>query len=110
MRGTLGQADDQGSPARQFFLRDFRQELQGDAQPFAFLTGRVVEKVDYVPAKSLFGAATFVEVERANRIDLDFGMFTQYRAELALEVERSLPHLRHGESDDVIGHRDLAIG
>jgi hypothetical protein len=50
-----------------------RQELQVEAHPLAFLTGRVVEKVDDVSAKSIFGAAAFVEVERAHRIHFDLG-------------------------------------
>src|SRR5208337_1251548 len=101
---SLGQAHDQSSPARQFVIGDFRQELQVEAHPLAFLAGRFVEKVDDVSAKSILGSAAFIEVERAHRIDFDLGAFAQDGAQLALEAERSLPHLRHGERNDPVRH------
>jgi hypothetical protein len=90
-------ADYQGSPARQLFFGDFSQEMQLEASAVAFLTRRVVEKVDDVSSEAIFGSAAFVEIEWAHRIHFDFGMFAQRGAQVALESERSLPHLRHGE-------------
>ncbi len=98
-------ADNQGSSARQFVIRDFPHKLQVEAQSLAFLTGRVVEKVHDVSPKAILEPAAFVEVERAHRIHFDLGMFAQHRAQLALESERSLPHLRHGERNNAIRHR-----
>jgi hypothetical protein len=71
----------------------------------AFLICHAVEKVNYVAAKSIFGAAAFVEIEWAGGIDFQFGRVSQNSTEFALEVERSLAHLRHGESDNMEGHR-----
>lgn len=104
MTGTLRQADNQCAPARQFLIRNFRQKSQVDTQSLAFLAGRFVEKVNYVSSKSIFGAAAFVKVKGAYRIDFDLRMFAQHRAQLALEVKRSLPHLRHGERNYAIRH------
>jgi len=73
-------------------------------QPLAFLTRRVVQKVHNVSPKSIFGPAALIEVEGAHRIDFDFGMFAQDRAQLALEAKRSSPHLRHGERNNAIRH------
>src|ERR1019366_4161248 len=98
-------SDNQGSPARQFGIGDFRQELQVEAPSPAFLTCRVVEKVHDISPKSILGSAAFIEVERAHRIHFDLGTFAQGSAQLALESERSLPHLRHGERNNAIRHR-----
>src|SRR5208282_1526947 len=100
----LRHADNQGSPARQFVIGNLRQELQVEAQALAFLTCRVVEKVNNVAPKSVLGPAAFIEVEWAHRIHFDVGMFAQGSAQLALEPKRSLPHLRHGERNDPIRH------
>ena len=97
-------ADNQGSSARQFVIGDFRQELQVEAPSPAFLTGRVVEKVHDVSSKSIFGSAAFIEVERARRIHFNLGTFAQGSAQMTLESERSLPHLRHGERNNAITH------
>ena len=102
--GPLWHADNQGSPAGQFVIGNFRQELQVEAHARAFLAGGVVEKVDDVSPKSILGAAAFIEVERAHRIHFDLDMFAQDSAQLALEAKRSLPHLRHGESNNSIRH------
>jgi len=98
-------ADNQGSSARQFVIGDFRQELQVEAPSSAFLTCRVIEKVHNVSAKAILEPAAFIEVERAYGIHFDFGTFAQDGAQLALEVESSLPHLRHGERNNAIRHR-----
>jgi len=100
----LWHADYQGSPARQFVIGNFRQELQVESNARAFLTGGIVEKVHDVSPKSILDPPAFVEVERAHRIHFDLGMFAQDGAQLALEAKRSSPHLRHGESNHAIRH------
>jgi len=75
-----------------------------EAQPVAFLTCRAVEKVHDISPKSILEPAAFIEVERAHRIHFDLGSFAQDGAQLTLESERSLPHLRHGQSNNVIRH------
>ena len=102
--GPLWHADNQGSPARQFVIGDFRQELQVEAHSRAFLTCRVVEKVYDVSPKSILGSAAF-KVERAHRIHFDLSMFAQDSAQLALEAKCSLPYLRHSERNNAIRHR-----
>jgi hypothetical protein len=97
-------SDNQGSPARQFVIGDFRQELQVEAESPALLTGRVVEKVHDVSPKSILGSAAFIEIERAHRIHFDLRMFAQGSAQVTLESKRSLPHLRHGERNNAIRH------
>jgi hypothetical protein len=101
------------SPTGQFILRNFGEEVQVEALPLALLIRRVVEKVNDVSAKSLFDAATFVEIERTRGIHFDVGLVAQDSAQLALKSQRSLPDLGHGESGDVIRHKgsgDLVIG
>jgi hypothetical protein len=95
-------ADDHGASARQFFVGDFRYELQVKAEPIAFPICHIVEKVNYVSAESVLGAPTLVEVEWARRIYFQFPRLGQDSAELPLEIQRSLPHLRHGESYDMV--------
>ena len=101
----LWHADDHGASAGQFFVRDFRHELQVEAKTCGFLTCYVVEEVNHVSAKSILGSPAFVEVEGAYRIDFQFAHIAQDGAELALKLECSLAHLRHGKSHHVIGHR-----
>jgi hypothetical protein len=100
----LWHADHQGPPARQFAIGNFRQELQVEAHSRALLTRYFVEKVHDVSPKSILGPAAFIKVEGANRIHFDLGMFTQRGAQVALESERPLPHLRHGERNNPIWH------
>ena len=98
-------ADNQGASAGDFFVGDFGDELQVQAKTPAFLICQVVEKVNYVATKSIFGTAAFIEIEGAGGIYFQFGCVSQDGTELALKVERSLTHLRHGESDNMEGHR-----
>jgi len=79
--------------------------VQVEAETFGFLTGHIVEKVNYVSSKSIFDSSTFLEVERTGRIYFYFLRIWHSGAELALEFECSLPHLRHGESYNVVGHK-----
>ena len=101
-------ADHQGPSAREIFIRDFGDELDADPEALAFLVGSLVEKIDNVSAKSIFGPAAFVEIKGAGRIHLQISGFAQGGTELALEFERSLPHLRHRKSRDMVGHRGSA--
>jgi hypothetical protein len=101
----FGHADNHGASAREFFFGDFGEELQVQAETPAFLKCYVVEEINYVATKSLFGAAAFIEVEGAGRVHFQSACVSQDGTEFALEIERSLPYLRHGESDYVEGHR-----
>src|SRR5208282_3815715 len=102
--GSVWNADNQGSPARQFVIGDFRQELQVESHPRTFLTRRLVEKVHDVSPEPILEPAAFIEVEGAHRKHFDLGMFAQDSAQLTLESERSSPHLRHGQCNNVIRH------
>ena len=62
----LWHADDYGASAGQFFFGDFRYELQVEADTLAFLTCQIVEKVDYISAKSIPGSTAFIQVKRAD--------------------------------------------
>ena len=97
-------ADNNGSSARQFIVRYFRQELQVEAQSPAFLRCRVVEKVHDVSSKSILEPTAFIEVERAYRIHLDIRTFAQDRTQFTLESKRPLPYLGHGERNNAIRH------
>ena len=101
----FGHADDYGASAWEFFVGDFGDELQVQTETPAFLICHVVKKVNDVAAKSIFGAAAFVEIEWAGRIHFQFGYISQDSTELALEVERSLAHFRHSKSDNMEGHK-----
>jgi len=50
-------------------------------------------------------AAALIKVEGADGIDLDVRLLTQNSAQTTLKSKRSLPHLRHGESNNSINHR-----
>ena len=98
----LRHADDHGASARQFFVRNFGYELQVEAETLAFLTGHIVEKVNYISSESILGAAPFIEVEGAGRIYFQSICILQRAAELTLELKCALPDLRHGESHNMI--------
>jgi hypothetical protein len=102
---SLWHADNQGSPARQFVVGDFRQELQVEAQSPAFLTCCVVEKVHDVSSEPILEPPALIEVERAYRIHFDIRMFAQASAQLTLESKRPLSYLCHGERNNAIRHR-----
>src|SRR5580700_8999034 len=104
LRRPFRHANHQRSPSRKFVLRDFRQEVQIDSRPRTFLASRVVEKINNVSAEALFDAAALIEIERARRIYFDLRTLAQYRSQVALESQRSLPHLCHGECDHAIRH------
>jgi len=92
-------------PARQLVIGDFRLKLQVEAQFLACLMRFGIEEVNDVSPKKIFEAAAFVKVEGADGIHFDCRIFAQDGAKLALEIERPLPHLRHGEGYDPIRHR-----
>jgi hypothetical protein len=94
--------DNHGASAWEFFVGDFRDELQVQAETHALLICDIVEKVNDVATKSIFGAAAFIKIEGAGGIHFQVGLVSQDGTELALEVECSLAHLRHGESHYVI--------
>ena len=98
-------ADNYGASVREFFVGDFGDELQVQAETPAFLICRVVKEINDVATKSIFGAAAFIEIEGAGGIHFQVGCISQDGTELALEVECSLAHFRHGESHYVVGHR-----
>jgi hypothetical protein len=98
-------SDNNGSPAWQFIVRYFPQELQVEAQSHAFLTCGVIEKVHDVSSKPILEPSAFIEVERAYRIHFDIQTFAQGRTQVALESEGPLPYLRHGERNNAIRHR-----
>src|SRR5664279_686140 len=104
LAAALWRTNNQGSAARQFVIGDFRQELQAEAQSLAFLTCRFVEKVHDVSSKTILETAAFIEVKRACRIHFKLGIVAEESAQFTLESERPLPHLRHGERNDPIGH------
>jgi hypothetical protein len=103
-------ANHDGSPAGQFIVRYFRQELQAEAQSPAFLTCRVVEKVHDVSSKPILEPAAFIEVERAYRIHFDLRTFAQDRTQFTLESKRPLPYLCHGERNDAKWHSSCQWG
>jgi len=100
----LWHAYNNGSPAGQFIVRDFPQELQAKIQSLTLLTRRVVEKVHDVPSKPILEPAAFIEVEWAYRVHLDIRTFAEDRTQFALESKRSLPYLCHGERNNAIRH------
>ena len=70
----------------------------------AFPPCHFIEKVNYISAELISDSSTFVEIKGTSRIYFQSAHLSQYAAELALELECSLPDLRHGESYNVIGH------
>ena len=68
----------------------------------AGLVSRLVEEVHDVSSEAILEAASFFEVEGAGGINLDPRVFAQDGAQVALKVERSLPHLRHRISNNPV--------
>jgi len=101
----LRHSHDNPPSARQFFVRDFRDEVQVEAKTHALLTGHLVEEVHHISAKALLGSTALFQIKRARRIYLQISRIAHDRAKRALKLERSLTYLRHGESGHVIGHR-----
>ena len=62
----LRYTDYHSASAGQLFVGDLGDELQAEAETPAFLTGRLIEKVDNVSAKSVLGSTALVEVKRAD--------------------------------------------
>ena len=101
----FGHADNYGAPAWEFFVGDFGDELQVQTKTPAFLICHIVEKINDVATKSIFGAAALIEIEGAGGIHFQFGCISQDGTELALKIKGSLAHFRHGKSDNMEGHR-----
>src|SRR5579863_8786144 len=91
--------------ARDLLVGDFRDELHVQAEAPALLVCHLIEEVNYVATESVLGAAALLKIEGAGRIHFQFWRIAQDRAQFALEIERSLPHLRHSQSHNVIRHR-----
>jgi hypothetical protein len=71
----------------------------------ALLMGHIIKKIDDVSAESIFGPPAFIEIKRAYRIDFQLLRIRNRSAKLALKFKRALPHLRHGESYNVVWHK-----
>ena len=97
-------ADHHGAAARQFFVGDFRDESQVQPKTRAFLICDVIEEINDVSTKAIFDATAFLKIKRTGGIHFELRRVAQNGAQFALEIKRSLPHLRHGQSDNVIGH------
>ena len=69
----FGSSDHHSSTAWQFSVRDFRQEIEFEAQSRCLMTCRFVEKVHDISTKPIFEAAALIDVEGADRIHLDVG-------------------------------------
>ncbi len=67
--------------------------------------GLIVEEVNNISTELVFEALALVEIERAHLIHLDVFLLADDCAQVPLEIERSGADLRHGEGDNVVGHR-----
>ena len=81
----LWPADDDGSSAWQFVIRDLPQKLQVEIQSLTLPTRSVVQKVYDVSSKPILEPAAFIEVERTYRIHFDIRTFAQDRTQFTLE-------------------------
>jgi hypothetical protein len=61
-------AHHQNPSARQFILGDLPRELQIKPETPTFQTGRIIEKVNHIPSKSISQATAFIKIERTRRI------------------------------------------
>jgi hypothetical protein len=98
----LRHANDDGASARQFLVGNFGDEFKFKAKPLGLLTSHIVKKINDISTKSIFDSPTFIEIEGAGGIHFQSIGIADCGAKLALEFQRSLPHLRHGESYDVV--------
>ena len=100
----FGQSNNYRSPSGELVFGNIRQKIQIKPKPLGFLKRRVIKKIDDVSSKPVFDPAPVIEIKRAHRIHLDLRVVTNRSAQLALEAERSLPDLCHGERNNAVSH------
>jgi len=83
---ALRHADDDGSPSRQFFIRDFSLEFEVETEAFGCSKGSLVEEVDYISSIAILEPSAFFEVEGARRIHFNLGIFAQDCSQIAMEA------------------------
>src|SRR5205823_12464840 len=88
---------------------NFRDEWNVQAQASTFLKRGIIEEVDYVSSKAIFQAAAFVEIEWAGGVNLQLLHVAYYCAQLALELQRALPYLRHGKGYNMVWHSMVQV-
>ena len=99
------QADNHGASLRKFLIRYFRRKLQLKSSALAFEKRRIVKEINDISTKPVLHALAFVQVERTSGIHFQLPRLGQGGAKHALKLKPSGPHLRHGESENVVSHK-----